>query len=117
MTTSFIILLFTATGSFLIWCTKGFKGSFNNVMVSVNERQTYKGRMRLFLGMAVWAVLLLIVSSMLATPEEETKTYKARVNEPLQVGYLSGTWLAANRRAEAVAPYDYSHGGIESTRC
>jgi len=57
--------LFTATGIFVIWMTKGFKGTFNSEMVSVKNRNSTKGTAAYFLGMGVWVALLIIVVSLL----------------------------------------------------
>jgi hypothetical protein len=54
---------FTATGAFAIWMTKGFKGPFDNEMVSVNERNSSKGTVRYFLGFGIWVLIGLIVFS------------------------------------------------------
>ncbi len=52
---------FTATGAFAIWMTKGFKGSFDNEMVSIDERNSTKGTVRYFLGFGIWVLVGLIV--------------------------------------------------------
>jgi hypothetical protein len=57
--------LFTATGAFAIWLTKGFKGSFDNEMVSPYERNSTKGTRRYLLGMAIWFVLLIALAIVL----------------------------------------------------
>jgi hypothetical protein len=67
--------LFTATGAFAIWATKGFKGSFNNEMVSPDERNSIKGIKRFYLGLAIW-VLIIAVTSVILTRPTETKVYK-----------------------------------------
>jgi hypothetical protein len=72
--------LFTATGAFAIWLTKGFKGPFDNEMVRIHERHSTKGTTRYLLGMGIWIVIVVIISIALTRPTE-TKAYKARVND------------------------------------
>jgi hypothetical protein len=72
-------LLFTATGAFAIWMTKGFKGPFDNEMVSIDDRNSTKGTIRYFLGLGIWVAVLMIVIVLLTRPTE-TKTYKAKTN-------------------------------------
>lgn len=63
--------IFTATGAFTIWLTKGFKGPFDKEMVSVNERHSAKGTVRYFLGMGVWITLVIVLSVVLTSPTED----------------------------------------------
>ena len=72
--------IFTATGTFAIWLTKGFKGSFDSEMVRIEDRNSLKGTTRYFLGMGIWIVIAVIISVLLTRPTE-TKSYKGRVNE------------------------------------
>lgn len=72
--------LFTATGAFAIWMTKGFKGAFDNEMVSIADRNTTKGTIRYFLGLGIWVTVLLIATVLLTRPTE-TKTYKVKTND------------------------------------
>jgi hypothetical protein len=74
--TSFI---FITTGSFLVWMTKGFKGAFDDGMVSPDERNSMKGTQRYFLGLAIWITIFIVISMILSKPVE-TKKYKVRSN-------------------------------------
>jgi len=57
--------LFTTTGAFAIWMSKGFKGPFDNEMVSIDERNSTKGTVRFFLGLGIWVLVILIAASIL----------------------------------------------------
>lgn len=57
--------IFTSTGIFVIWMTKGFKGTFEQEMVSVKQRNSTKGTVAWFLGLGVWILVLVIVASLL----------------------------------------------------
>jgi hypothetical protein len=72
--------LFTSTGAFAIWMTKGFKGPFDKEMVSVADRNSTKGMLRYFLGLGIW-VAILAVATVLLTRPAESKTYKVKTNE------------------------------------
>lgn len=80
MTDQISTFIFTVTGAFAIWLTKGFKGPFDKEMVSINERNSVKGRARYFLGMAIWIGFIIILSVILTRPAK-TKAYKGRLNE------------------------------------
>ena len=75
--------LFITTGAFAFWLTKGFKGPFNNEMVSINERLSTRGTVRYFLGMGIWIAILIVASVILSRPDEKTgtKAYKAKTND------------------------------------
>ena len=79
MTNPISTFLFTATGAFIIWMSKGFKGPFDKEMVSVAERNSTKGTIRYFLGIVIWVVVLMIAYVILTRPTE-TKGYKAKMN-------------------------------------
>ncbi len=72
--------LFTATGAFAIWLTKGFKGPFDKEMVSIDERNSTKGTTRYFLGLGIW-VAILIIAGVLLTRPTKTKAYKVKTND------------------------------------
>ncbi len=80
MLNPFLTFLFTATGAFAIWISKGFKGPFDNEMVRIDERHSTRGNIRYFLGMGIWIAVIVITSIILTRPTE-TKAYKARMNE------------------------------------
>jgi hypothetical protein len=72
--------VFTLTGAFAIWLAKGFKGSFNDVMVRIDDRHSAKGVAQLILGLGMWIAIVAILSVLLSRPAD-TKTYRGRVNE------------------------------------
>lgn len=72
--------IFTATGAFAIWLTKGFKGPFDKQMVSVDERNSTKGTRRYFLGLGIWVAILIIASILLTRPTREN-SYRVKTNE------------------------------------
>lgn len=47
-------LVLTATGAFVVWAIKGFKGKFDNEMVHLDKRHSIKGIVRLCIGTAIW---------------------------------------------------------------
>ena len=75
-----LTFLFTATGAFAIWVSKGLRGPFDNEMVRISERHSTRGTIRYFLGLGIWVVVLIIVSVILTRPTEK-RSYKARMNE------------------------------------
>lgn len=58
-------LLFVSTGAFVIWMSKGFKGSFNDHMVSFDKRHSTQGYTRPFLGILIWGVVLVVLYNVL----------------------------------------------------
>ena len=75
MTNPIATFLLITTGAFAIWVTKGFKGPFNNEMVSVDERNSAKGTLRFFFFFLIW-ILFIVVASVMLTRPTETKAYK-----------------------------------------
>ena len=72
--------IFILTGSFAVWATKGFKGSFNNAMVSIEQRNSTKGNIRYFLGLGIWILILVIAGVILSRPTKP-QSYEGRMNE------------------------------------
>ena len=68
---SFAELVFTATGAFVIWTIKGFKGQFNDHMVTLDQRNTIRGMTRLGLGIVIWVTALWTVSKILTKSDEQ----------------------------------------------
>ena len=60
--------LFTTTGAFVIWITKGFKGPLNDEMVSIDKRNSAKGTARFYLGFGVWLLIIIIAGLILTRP-------------------------------------------------
>lgn len=75
MSNAFTTFLFTITGSFIIWLTKGFKGHFNEEMVSIDERHSTKGNIRYYLGIGAWIFIIVLTGAILARPTQK-KAYK-----------------------------------------
>lgn len=69
---------FTATGAFIIWLTKGFKGPFDNEMVAIDERNSTKGTLRFFLGLGIWILVAIITIKMLT---RRTDSYGSETNQ------------------------------------
>lgn len=78
---SFPELVLTATGAFVIWATKGFKGQFNDQMVTLDQRNTMRGITRLGLGIVIWVTALLTVGKILTKPDEQPVYYEGTMNE------------------------------------
>lgn len=72
--------LFTSTGAFAVWMTKGFKGPFDKEMVSIADRNSPKGMTRYFLGLSIW-VAIIAVAIVLLTRHTESRSYKVKANE------------------------------------
>jgi hypothetical protein len=68
------------TGTFIIWLVGGFKTSFNDQMVSIEERHSKKGNVRFILGFIFWIVALIIVNIIFFRPVA-TAHYKVKTNE------------------------------------
>ena len=62
-------LVLTATGAFVVWAIKGFKGKFDDEMVHLDKRHSIKGIVRLCIGTAIWIAALWTVSMLLSEPE------------------------------------------------
>jgi hypothetical protein len=69
--------LFVSTGSFVLWAVKGFKGSFNDQMVSVDARHSKQGTIRFCLGLSVW-VIVAIIAYLLFKKQSDTLMYELR---------------------------------------
>jgi hypothetical protein len=75
-------LVFISTGSFVIWATKGFKGTFDKEMVPIDQRNSSKGLTRFLLGLGIWLIIIINVSVVLTRlTRTETKAYEGRLNE------------------------------------
>jgi hypothetical protein len=78
---SFPELVLTATGAFFIWAVKGFKGKFNDEMVTIDQRHSLKGIIRLCLGITIWGASLLMVGKILSKPEQQPLYFEGTTNE------------------------------------
>lgn len=74
-------LVLTATGSFFIWAVNGFKGKFNDEMVTLDQRTSLRGYTRLGLGIIIWGASLLIVGKILSKPEQPPLYFEGTTNE------------------------------------
>ena len=72
--------MFILTGSFTLWAARGFKGTFNSAMVSIDERNSTKGSIRYFLGLGMWILILVIAGLILSRPTK-LQSYEGRMNE------------------------------------
>ncbi|MBL7873248.1 MAG: hypothetical protein JNM78_16635 [Cyclobacteriaceae bacterium] len=78
---SFPELVLTASGAFFIWAVKGFKGKFNDEMVTLDQRGSLRGYTRLGLGITIWVMSLLIVGKILTKPEQQPLYFEGTTNE------------------------------------
>lgn len=73
--------LFIATGSFSVWMIKGFKGPFDQEMISIDERHSRKGTIRYYLGMCIWIAIFISITIVMTKPTKQ-KFYKViKTNE------------------------------------
>jgi hypothetical protein len=66
-------LLFTVTGSFIVWMVNRFDGPFDHYMVAYHERFTSKAIIRSFIGLGFWMLVGLIGITLFSRPEQKTK--------------------------------------------
>lgn len=67
--------ILTATGSFLIWTARGFRGRFNEQMVGHAESMKWKGVIRSLMGLLFWVFVFIIVGKM-TMKRTTTNAYK-----------------------------------------
>ena len=72
--------LLAATGSFLLWGLKGFKGPFNDQMVSRDEGLTFGALLRSIAGLAFWLLVALFIGRMISR-DTVTRTYRLTDDE------------------------------------
>jgi hypothetical protein len=63
------------TGAFTIWMFKGFRGSLDKELVSVEGRNSTKGVIRIILGFLIWIIIVLVVVAIFKI-KTETQTYR-----------------------------------------
>jgi hypothetical protein len=64
MRTDVFSVICITTGSFVIWSLKGFKGSFDDEMVSIKEERSDKATVRFLIGAAVIGAFFFLLYSL-----------------------------------------------------
>ena len=74
---SFLLIL---TGALFIWMIKGFKGKFDNEMVSTTEVDWGKEKLRLLTGLGIWT-LIIAIASVFISRSGSSNSYEVETNE------------------------------------